>query len=192
MLKRLDEEMSRWHQTIRDARNAILQLQETRLTLMGLVEDDEATAEQLKMARVNGGDGTHVKPVLILRRNTGGEGPKLVEIEGQSAADAKRAAKREKWRLQSQKKRDRKAAAPAPRADDQKGVQLGSAVEAMRGRVLTLLQANGGGMKRVEIGDRLGLPKGERNRKAMSNAVYSLLKRGKLKQDFSGRFALSK
>jgi hypothetical protein len=187
-LRRLDEEMARWHQTIKDARNAILQLQETRLTLMGLAEDDE----EARMTRDH--SNGHIKPVLTLRKNTGESGPKLVEIEGKVNDEddkrAKKLARQKKWREDAKKRREKEAGGVV-RADDQKGLHPGSAVEDMRSRILTLLKATGD-LKRVEIGDKLGLPRGEKNRKAMSNAVYSLLKRGQLKQDFAGRFALSK
>ena len=71
MLRRIDEELTAHRQTIAVSRVKIGELEETRRILMGLSEDDQAAAEARKG---NGGllEGSHAKPVLIVRKISNG------------------------------------------------------------------------------------------------------------------------
>src|SRR5688572_14989607 len=68
-LRRIDEEITGWRQQIARARNEIGRLEETRLTILGLAEADQAAHHAGGPALL---PGSAAHPQLIVRR-TGGE-----------------------------------------------------------------------------------------------------------------------
>jgi len=73
-LKRIDEQITGHHQTIARVRVEIAKLQEARLTLMGLAEEDIAAAGYAREERQGVINGSHAKPMLIVRKvGTGDE-----------------------------------------------------------------------------------------------------------------------
>lgn len=184
-LRRIDEEITGHKQNIARSQVEVMRLQETRLVLMGIAEGDAAAHEQAKAERVHTINGSHAKPVLIVRREGAGEAEEerhAKELERKKKyRDAKRAAKAERQEAEPVKpvKPVRKAT-KTPRA---------SASGMWRPKVLETLRGESEGMTRQQLGDFFGLPRGEKKRKALSNALYYLSNNGQLARH-EGRFVL--
>src|SRR5207249_2226922 len=69
-LRRLDEEIVGHKQQIARSQVEIARLQDTRMVLMRLAEDDIAHAEAERAERAGMIAGEHAKPVLIVRKTT--------------------------------------------------------------------------------------------------------------------------
>lgn len=187
-LRRIDEEITGHHQQIARHRVEIARLQETRLVLMGIAEGDMAAAERASQERVHTINGAHARPVLIVRK------------EGSGEAEAERHAKvlerKKRYRDQAKARRDEiKRAAEQASPAIKKGPKTGktpraSASGLWRPKVLETLRGESEGMSRLELGDFFGLPRGEKARKALSNALYTLTNNGRLARDDAGRFIL--
>lgn len=188
-LRRIDEEITGHHQQIARHRVEIARLQETRLVLMGIAEGDMAAAERASQQRVHTINGAHARPVLIVRK------------EGSGEAEAERHAKvlerKKRYRDQAKARRDEikraaERASPAIKTGPKPKTKMprASASGLWRPKVLETLRGEREGMSRLELGDFFGLPRGEKARKALSNALYTLTNNGRLARDDAGRFIL--
>jgi len=193
-LRRIDEEITGHHQQIARHRVEIARLQETRLVLMGIAEGDAAAHERASQERVHTINGAHARPVLIVRKEGSGEAEAerhAKELERKKKyRDAKRAAKAKRQEV----KAAAEPASPAIKKGPKSGPKTGrtpraSASALWRPKVLQTLRGEAEGMTRQQLGDVFGLPRGEKHRKALSNALYTLANHGQLRHD-NGRFIL--
>jgi hypothetical protein len=175
-LRRIDEEITGHKQRIAYSQVEIMRLQDTRQVLARLVEDDQHAEQQAKLERLGVVGGEHAKPVLIVRQTgTGGEdGAASKAVKNGTAVPAK--TKRD-YTIDSAKY-GRRSGKPSESASYRK-------------KVLETL-APDGVMTSREIGDYLGLPRNEADRKAMSNALYQLRVNGDLVRDDQNRYSLSR
>lgn len=159
-LTRIDEEITGHEQMIARSQVEIHRLQTTRRTLMAIAESDIQHAEAMRQDDRKVIAGEHAKPVLIVRKAGSGE---LEERAVKAKANGH--AKPEKRHARGG---NRKPGAP-------------SISGAFKERICKMLSEPGTEpMTSLEIGDYLGLPRAEKNRKDMSNALYSLRVKGVL------------
>jgi hypothetical protein len=71
-LKRIDDQIVTHKQNIARSQVEIMRLQETRIVLMGLAEEDQAAAGYAREERQGVVSGSHAKPMLIVRKTGNG------------------------------------------------------------------------------------------------------------------------
>lgn len=184
MLRRIDEEITGHNQRIALSRLEIMRLQETRLTLMGLAEQDEA-AKAFAAGQPSLLAGSSAKPVLIVRKTS--------EDAPTPAADRKKARDAEAYQR-------RKAKAKAAKEEGKRTGRGGHprrtdewAAPALRERVTKLLSDDvEEGMTATEIGNFFDMPTGDKARKPLQNCLWHMTNtRGLLKKDAEGRYTLA-
>lgn len=153
-LKKLDAEIVRLRQEIAIRQVEIQRCEDARLTIMGLESREE---NDVAAGLLN---GTPVdRPALIVRQaGTGGE-------DGSASQAAKLGLNRSGNKRGLNQKR-----------------YLGESTR-FRGRIRELLHDAPEPMASREIGNHLGLPAGEKARKAMSNALYQMRMHGMVHRD---------
>jgi hypothetical protein len=172
-LKRIDEQITAHNQSIARSRLEIARLQETRLVLMGLAEEDILVAEQAKMERAGLINGQHSVPKLIVRKvGTGDE-------EGSASKAAK---------LGLNSAGNRRGMNTLGRKPGSKNV---SARGEYRDRVFAALKG-GEAMTGTELGDYFGMPRKAKARKPLQNALFFLRSNGQLHRDAEKRYSLFK
>lgn len=168
-LRRLDEEIVGHKQQIAMHQVEIVRLQDTRNLLMTLAEGDIARAEASRAERASAHmlDGMHSKPVLIVRKTgSGDEGPPPnATVHARANGHTKTGKPRGKRRAGASESGD------------------------FRDRIMKVMDPETP-MSSREIGDYLGLPRDEKARKPMSNALYQLKVKGQLIRDAENRYAL--
>jgi hypothetical protein len=174
-LRRIDEEIVGHKQAIARSQVEIMRLQDTRQVLARLVEDDQAAEQHAKLERAGIIAGEHSKPVLIVRRTGSGD------EEGTASKAAKEGLNGTHTKVKP--KRDYKADS----AKYGKRSKVSASGE-MRDKILAMMDADTP-MTSREIGDFLGLPRDEKSRKDMSNALYQLRVKGALKRDTEDRYS---
>jgi hypothetical protein len=180
-LRRIDDQIMQHNQNIARSRLEIARLQETRIVIMGLVEEDIFVAQQAKEERAGIANGAHAVPKLIVRPTgydevfgehvTGGD-------EQGHAAPAEGMNKAGNLRGMKQPRKSRRPSEELPR-DEQ--------LEPMRERVLTAIKTHGA-MDTHDVRKALGLANEHhksRKVKVLYNAIYSLRTQGKLTRDDS-------
>jgi len=172
-LRRIDEQINAHNQSIAISRLEIARLQETRLVIMGLAEEDLVAAEQAKMERHGAIAGAHAVPKLIVRK----------EGFGDEEGSASKAAK-----LGLNKTGNRRGM-----NHPTKGKKVGSAyyLNSKRGeykrRVLELLK-NGDTMTSGEMANYFGLPSTGDSRKSLQNALHWMRSSGEVERDEYKRY----
>lgn len=177
-VRRLDEEIVSHHQAIARHRVEIMQLQETRKVLMGLAEDDQHAAEAGRADARQALLAEHSKPVIVVRKTgTGDE-------QGTASKAAKNGTTTMHLKAeQSKSKRDYKV--DSAKYGRRKG--KASVSGDYRNKILSVVDAETP-MSSQEIGDHLGLPRDEKSRKGMSNALYQLKVKGLLLRGADHRY----
>jgi hypothetical protein len=170
-LRRLDEEIVGHKQNIARHQVEIARLQDTRAVLMRLAEDDIAHAEAAKAERVGVLPGEHAKPQLIVRKIGSGD------EEGSASQAAKRYGKTIHARANG--------SATAEKPKKRRKREASESGE-MRAKIMKIMDTTP--MSSREIGDFLGLPRDEKARKSMSNALYQLKVKGELIRDAEHRY----
>jgi hypothetical protein len=170
-LRRLDEEITFHNQQIAGHRVEIARAQEARLVLMRIAEADMAVEQMARQERVGVIDGAHARPQLIVRKDTSGE----------DEAKAKTAL-REKWRRASQARRDKK-----------NGLNTNSVsvTASFRDRVRNLLKDKPEGMTQDQMGNFFGLPRGDKIRKPLANALYQLRRKGEVRRGEDSHYRMA-
>lgn len=161
-LRRLDEEIVGHKQRIAFSQVEIARLQDTRLVLMRLVEDDQHAAETAVTERAGLINGAHAHPQLIVRKTGSGEPAKAEKAKRDYKVDSAKYGRRNKPSVSG----------------------------GFRDRIVALLR-EAPPLASSEIGDRLGLPRGDEVRKPMSNALYQLRIRGRVERDPEHRYSLA-
>ena len=181
-LRRIDEQITGYNQQIARARVEIARLQETRLVLSGLAEEDVILAEQAKQEARGVINGSHARPVLIVRKvGTGDE-------EGSASKAAKLGLSVNKngdRRGMNNPRKKERTTAPKPRRTAAE-IPPEEKQEYLRERVVTVLQSYGHGMDTGDIRKALGMHKEwhkSRKVKALYNAISYLRREGKVVQD---------
>lgn len=160
-LRRLDEEIVGHHQNIARSQVEIMRLQDTRKVLMRLVEDDQHAAEAAAQERLGSVNGAHAKPVLIVRKTGSDEPAKAAKTKRDYKTDSAKYGRRNKPSVSG----------------------------GFRDRIAKLLAGAEAPMTSQEIGDHLGVPRGDAPRKPMSNALYQMRIRGDVKRDPDHRYS---
>lgn len=170
-LHELDDEIELRRRQINVLRVEIAQIEEARRTQLWLVEDRQRRHEiEIHL-------GKQPEPLQVVVRN-------------RQAAIANGHAQE----TVSEKHRDYAAEHVARKKRKDAGTKKPSAAETVskasvfRAKILHILDGDREGMSRVEMGDHLGLPRGDKVRKHYSNALYSLLHKRQLRQDAQGRY----
>lgn len=177
-LRRLDEEIVGHRQQIARHQVEIARLQDTRVLLMGLAEDDIAHAEAAKANRVSAlaTAGEHAKPVLIVRKTGSGDEDGTESQRRKTGGTTLHASVNGHATKSEKPKKKRKPSA-------------GSESGEMRAKIMKIMDADTP-MTSREIGDFLGLPRDETARKPMSNALYQLKVKGALIRDAENRYVV--
>lgn len=164
-LRRLDEEIVGHKQAIARHQVEIARLQDTRTVLMNLAESDIEAAQAHREERgAHITNGQHAKPVLIVRKTgSGDEGPPPT-MHAKNGGETKTSKPRRKL--------------------------AGSVSGQFRERILKALEGADEPMASLEIGDYLGVPRGDEPRKPMSNALYQLRVKGEIVRDAQNRYSL--
>jgi hypothetical protein len=165
-LKRIDDEIVHRKQQIAMHQVEIARLQDTRLVLVGLVEEDIATAEAARMERagVIGHQPQPQRPMIVVRKTAEDEQPPPKAAMHQ----------RTNGHATSEKPKKPRRAKKSASGD-------------MRSKILAIMDDQTG-MTSREIGDFLGLPRDDTARKPMSNALYQLKVKGELIRDAENRY----
>jgi len=184
MLRRIDEEITGHEQLIARSQVELHRLHTTRRTLMNIAEHDVAVAEAAKHERQGVIAGAHAKPVLIVRKAGSAE---LEERAAKAKANGhdgelnKAGNRRGKTRDYEAERKRRNLRVKAGKNPSVSGE--------LRERILKALDG-AEPMVSIEIGDYLGLPRGDVPRKGMSNALYQLRIGGAVIRDDDKRYSL--
>jgi hypothetical protein len=181
-LRRIDEQITAHTQSINRSRLEITRLQETRIVLMGLAEEDIITAEAERQHRLGGGMNGHAAPKLIVRPE-GWNGLAGDEEDGSASAAAKYGLNKAGDTRGMHPKNREKRKSPLPNAQSGQGL--------FRIKVVKLL-SDGEAMTYPEMARYFGLPSSVKARKPLQNAVYNMARAGQLHRDAERRYSLPK
>lgn len=179
MLRRIDDELTYNRQQIALLRVKNAELEETRRTIMGLEEADQAAAEFRKAAHAGLVPGSSAKPLLVVRKATNGSAEKASE-------DAPLGYVTRGKRQGQPRLRRGRTGIPNPRKSKRNGTMSGSGK--MREIILDLIKPGDDPIASNDLAEKLGLPVGEEARKPMQNALYQLRVAGALQRDEAKRY----
>jgi hypothetical protein len=190
-LRRIDEQITAHTQSINRSRLEIARLQETRIVLMGLAEEDILVAEQARQERLSGGSNGHSVPKLIVRPEGWGD---LVngDDEGSASKAIKEGTLNKSGNL-------RGMVGPATRAKrshhkkPQGHPKTGGKHRLHWDEIQTLLKTNPKSQFDIEaILQRLGLPDYHgKQRQPIYQALYEMRKQGLIQRPSSGVYQIA-